>query len=139
MGAARADHSHLRAAVSGLAARAAAPVAPPARRRLPRLLLSPLRNPIWAQFLFHKLLRFLTPYCALAIGAWCLITTWPRLTAPLGTSLSAAAAALLCLLVLSADRAGRVRHMMGQAVLLQAAVLVATFKGLRGRWDVWQK
>ena len=102
-------------------------------------LLSPLRNPIWAQFLFHKLLRFLTPYCALAIGAWCLVTTWPRLTAPLGTSLSAAAAALLCLLVLSADRAGRVRHMMGQAVLLQAAVLVATFKGLRGRWDVWQK
>lgn len=102
-------------------------------------LLNPLRNPVWAQFVFHKLLRFLTPYGALAIGAWCLVTTWPRLTAPLGPSLSTAAAVLLCLLVLSTDRAGRVRHMMGQAVLLQAAVLVATFNGLRGRWDVWQK
>jgi len=102
-------------------------------------LLNPLRNPIWAQFLFHKLLRFLTPYAALGIGVWCLVTTWPKLTAPLGPSLSAAAAALLCLLFLSTDRAGRVRHVMGQAILLQAAVLVATFNGLRGRWDVWQK
>src|SRR5258707_14890653 len=35
---------------------------------LPQLLL-PRRNPIWLQFVFHKLLRLLTPYLLLAAAA----------------------------------------------------------------------
>ncbi|OLC38397.1 MAG: hypothetical protein AUH75_10900 [Gemmatimonadetes bacterium 13_1_40CM_4_65_7] len=102
-------------------------------------LLNPLRNPLWAEFLFHKLLRFLTPYCALVIGAWCLVTAWPFLTGPWAMRASPAAVAVLCVLGLGAVRAKAFRAMVAQACLLQAAVLVATFNGLRGRWDVWQR
>jgi cellulose synthase/poly-beta-1,6-N-acetylglucosamine synthase-like glycosyltransferase len=102
-------------------------------------LLNPLRNPLWTEFLFHKLLRFLTPYCALVIGAWCLVTAWPFLTGPWVTRPSPAALAALCVLGLGAASAKPLRTMVAQACLLQAAVMVATFNGLRGRWDVWQR
>jgi len=102
-------------------------------------LLSPVRNPLWAPFVFHKLLRFLTPYCALVIAAWCLVVTWPMVTGHWDTWLGPAAAGLLGVLVLRADRARQLRHVIAQAVLLQAAVVVATYNGLRGRWDVWSK
>ncbi len=102
-------------------------------------LLNPFRNPLWTEFLFHKLLRFLTPYCALVIGAWCLVTAWPYVTAPWGTRASPAAVAVLCVLGLGVARAKPFRAMVAQACLLQAAVMVATFNGLRGRWDVWRR
>jgi cellulose synthase/poly-beta-1,6-N-acetylglucosamine synthase-like glycosyltransferase len=102
-------------------------------------LLNPLRNPLWTEFLFHKLLRFLTPYCALVIGAWCLVTAWPFLTGPWATRPSPAAVAVLCVLGLGAASAKPLRTLVAQACLLQAAVMVATFNGLRGRWDVWQR
>ena len=101
-------------------------------------LLNPLRNRLWTQFVCHKLLRFLTPYCALVIGAWCLVTAWPMLTGHWGTWVGLGAA-LLGALALGAERAKQLRNMVAQACLLQAAVMVATFNGLRGRWDVWQK
>jgi cellulose synthase/poly-beta-1,6-N-acetylglucosamine synthase-like glycosyltransferase len=102
-------------------------------------LLNPVRNPLWTEFLFHKLLRFLTPYCAMVIGAWCLVTAWPFLTGPWATRPSPAAVAVLCVLGLGAARAKPLRALVAQACLLQAAVMVATFNGLRGRWDVWQR
>jgi len=102
-------------------------------------LLNPVRNPLWAPFVFHKLLRFLTPYCALVIAAWCLVVTWPMVTGHWDTWLGPAAAGLLGVLALRADRARQLRHVIAQAVLLQAAVVVATYNGLRGRWDVWSK
>jgi len=73
------------------------------------------------------------------IGAWCLAAAWPMLTGPRSKWLGVAAAALLCIVALSAERARQLRDLLAQAVLLQAAVMVATFNGLRGRWDVWQK
>ena len=101
-------------------------------------LLNPFRNPLWTEFLFHKLLRFLTPYCALVIGAWCAVTAWPLLTGPWATRPSPAALAVVCVLGLGAAWAKPLRAMVAQACLLQAAVMVATFNGLRGRWDVWR-
>jgi len=102
-------------------------------------LLSPVRNDIWLQFLFHKLLRFLTPYCTLAVGAWCLVAIWPMLTQHWSFWLGPAVAALLGVSLLSANRTRSLRNMVAETFLLSGAVMAATFHGLRGRWDVWQK
>ncbi|PYP25075.1 MAG: hypothetical protein DMD55_13310 [Gemmatimonadetes bacterium] len=102
-------------------------------------LLSPVRNDIWLQFLFHKLLRFLTPYCTLAVGAWCLVAIWPMLTQHWSFWLGPTVAALLGVSLLSANRTRSLRNMVAETFLLSGAVMAATFHGLRGRWDVWQK
>jgi cellulose synthase/poly-beta-1,6-N-acetylglucosamine synthase-like glycosyltransferase len=100
-------------------------------------LLNPLRNRLWTQFLFHKLLRFLTPYCAFVIGAWCLAKAGPIVTRYWSPWQGAAAVALVCVAAVMADRANQLRNLIAHALLLLAAVMVATFNGLRGRWDVW--
>jgi hypothetical protein len=100
-------------------------------------LLNPLRNRLWTQFLFHKLLRFLTPYCAVVIGAWCLAKAGPMVTRSWSPWQNAAAIALVCVAAAMADRAKQLRNLIVHALLLLAAVMVATFNGLRGRWDVW--
>src|SRR5205814_2287338 len=46
---------------------------------LPELLV-PHRNPIWPQFVIHKLLRLLTPYCLLGIAVWILVNARTLLT-----------------------------------------------------------
>ena len=42
-------------------------------------MLVPVRNPIWLQFLFHKLLRLLTPYIAILAALGALGVAWQRL------------------------------------------------------------
>ena len=102
-------------------------------------VLVPFRNPIWLQFLFHKLLRLLTPYWLLAILVWVGVAVWKaahnlpaHLTLLLGGVLLLAMAARPVLL-------RRVRNVLYQGTLLQFAVVAATFNGLTGRWDVWRK
>jgi hypothetical protein len=102
-------------------------------------LINPFRNDIWAQFLFHKLLRFLTPYCALVIGAWCVARTWPMVTSSGAFMWAGAAAVGLSLVMLGSHRTKRLGDAVLQMCVLQAAVLAATVNGLRGRWDVWHK
>ncbi|MHB1225679.1 MAG: glycosyltransferase [Gemmatimonadaceae bacterium] len=106
---------------------------------LPAVLV-PWRNPIWLQFVCHKLLRLLTPYLVLALGvalAWLAgvglwrLGGWPAL-------LATAAGVAIALLVLPAVRR-RVVRQLEWIVLLQAAAVVGTFNGLRGRWTVWQR
>jgi poly-beta-1,6-N-acetyl-D-glucosamine synthase len=102
---------------------------------LPGVLL-PIRNPIWAQFVFHKLLRLLTPYWMLAIAAWVGI-------AVLGTAsvqLLVASAAIVAVLGLVARGfAMRAVGAIREIALMQMAVVVATANGVRGRWNVWQQ
>jgi cellulose synthase/poly-beta-1,6-N-acetylglucosamine synthase-like glycosyltransferase len=98
-------------------------------------VLSPLRNPVWSQFVFHKLLRFLTPYLALVFlvsGGWMLLRSPARVAVWL--MLGAGLAAIL--LVPRARRAARTQLAWGFA--LQVSVIAATINGLRGRWDVWR-
>jgi hypothetical protein len=99
-------------------------------------LLVPIRNPIWGQFVCHKLLRLLTPYCVLAILVWGLVGVVGMLDD-----------AWMWALVLSALVAGTVaytpwtrsvRRALIEGALLQVAVIVAGFNGLRGQWDVWR-
>ena len=102
------------------------------------IVLNPLRNPIWVQFVCHKLLRLLTPYFLLlgVIGAaWIGIT---RLSA------DQLRLVLLPMLVVAAVALGvpRVRDAAKARLVwmfaLQGAVVVATVNGARGRWNVWQ-
>lgn len=99
-------------------------------------ILVPWRNPVWAQFLLHKLLRLLTPWLVLssilgllglAISSW----GWGVLLYPIGA----------CVIVLViAELLGVRRTILAYArwlLTMQAAVVVATLNGLTARWDVW--
>lgn len=104
---------------------------------LPGVLL-PHRNPIWAQFVFHKLLRLLNPYLCAVIAVWAAV----RIAGWLGDVGPAAflAAGIVVAALLAAPRIGRaVRSFAVEGVMMQAAVFVATINGLRGRWDVWSR
>jgi cellulose synthase/poly-beta-1,6-N-acetylglucosamine synthase-like glycosyltransferase len=102
-------------------------------------VLDPARNPIWLQFLCHKLLRLLTPYFALCVMVGVVGAVVAALVAsPAGEQLlmvAGLAALALCLI----PRARRmVAHQVAWAVALQSSVVVATVNGMRGRWDVWR-
>lgn len=102
-------------------------------------LLVPGRNPIWAQFVVHKLLRLLTPYLLLgvAVGLVGMTVVWLGATRfLLALSLAAVLGALV--LLVRAELRRRVRDLVLWGLTLQAAVVVATFNGIRGRWDVWR-
>jgi hypothetical protein len=106
---------------------------------MPELLL-PVRNPVWPQFLFHKLLRLLTPYWALGVLAWIAAMMLSRIASI--AVLPTLAAGLLC--VMGAAVASRrlaigrtARRAVHAGVLLQLAPVVAMMNGLRRRWNVW--
>jgi cellulose synthase/poly-beta-1,6-N-acetylglucosamine synthase-like glycosyltransferase len=105
---------------------------------LPSVLL-PWRNPIWLQFLCHKLLRLLTPYLALvlviALGGWMVASLWRAA----GWAGLFAAAALPALLLLHPGLRRRVIRQAEWVVLMQAAAMLAMANGVRGRWTVWQR
>ncbi len=105
---------------------------------LPSVLV-PVRNPIWVQFVCHKLLRLATPYGVLlfAIGAVGEIAI--RLGDRLPGALAAVAVAGIWIGFGKDAIATRLRRISVQFVSLQAAVLMATMNAVRGRWDVWQR
>jgi cellulose synthase/poly-beta-1,6-N-acetylglucosamine synthase-like glycosyltransferase len=104
---------------------------------LPDLLI-PSRNPIWLQFMFHKLLRFLTPYwfIGLAVSTGFMLLRWIE-TNPVVMSVP-----VFMLAIISAVRRAKVARLIRSAVvwglMLQAALVVATMNGLRRQWDVWR-
>lgn len=103
---------------------------------LPAVLV-PWRNPIWLQFVFHKLLRLATPYLLLAsvvaAAAWLSTSTgWGRSAEGLLVGVALAAGAAVAIAAVP-----RVRRAASMAIAMQGAVLRATLNGLRGDWDVW--
>lgn len=105
---------------------------------LPDVLL-PWRNPIWAQFVFHKLLRLFTPYLLMVMAVAVLIWVGrslgeadPRLAVGATVGVGVALA-----LLVAASR--RVREGLLMAAAMQAAMIRATVNGMRGRWDVWSR
>ena len=102
-------------------------------------VLNPVRNPVWVQFVCHKLLRLLTPYLAalVALGAawWvgaALVHAQSRI--PL-----IVAASLVGALLLLPSLRRRFATQVAWGIALQTSVVVATVNGLRGRWDVWRR
>jgi cellulose synthase/poly-beta-1,6-N-acetylglucosamine synthase-like glycosyltransferase len=102
-------------------------------------VLSPVRNPIWIQFVFHKLLRLLTPYLALCVVvgvAWTAVAV--LLLSPMrGRLLMLGGVVVLVLAVVPRIRRLLTRQ-IAWAVALQGSIVVATANGIRGRWDVWR-
>lgn len=103
---------------------------------LPELLV-PTRNPIWLQFLFHKLLRLLTPY-------WCIgLTTCAGVMALRWLEMRPVALGVpfFGLALLTAVRKAKVARILASTIIwgvtLQAALVVAAVNGLRRQWDVW--
>jgi cellulose synthase/poly-beta-1,6-N-acetylglucosamine synthase-like glycosyltransferase len=96
--------------------------------------LSPLRNPVWLQFVTHKLLRLLTPYWVLMCIAWAMTTVAQRV-GPVW--LLVATAAFVAVLQLRSRPFRALRSAVVSSILVQAAAVRATANGARGRWDVW--
>jgi hypothetical protein len=104
---------------------------------LPRLLV-PLRNPIWLQFVFHKLLRLLTPYWLIIVLAWGVAAALQRTGAYPAVAALGALALVVALLAPRARPFLIVRQAAVWGLVLQAAIVVATMNGFRRRWDVWR-
>ena len=96
--------------------------------------LSPLRNPVWVQFVTHKLLRLLTPYWLLVCVAWAIAAVTQRIG--LGWLL-ATTVAFVAVLQLRTRPFRALRSAVVSSILLQVATVRATANGARGRWDVW--
>jgi cellulose synthase/poly-beta-1,6-N-acetylglucosamine synthase-like glycosyltransferase len=101
---------------------------------LPETLL-PTRNPVWAQFVMHKLLRLLTPYWILVCVAWAVVAG-ARAVGPAWLLLGLAAFAAVLQLRSRPVRA--LRSAVVSSILIQVATVRATANGARGRWDVWR-
>lgn len=105
---------------------------------LPAVLV-PIRNPIWLQFVCHKLLRLLTPYFVFvallaAIGAGAVsLATRPNDSAPLLAALALGAPVVIWVV------SRRARAAVALGLAMQLAVVRATWNGLRGDWDVWRR
>jgi cellulose synthase/poly-beta-1,6-N-acetylglucosamine synthase-like glycosyltransferase len=101
-------------------------------------VVAPWRNPIWVQFVCHKLLRLQTPYAVLLIGAWLAWEGW-RLAGPRAPLLLGVVAIGALWMLAGRDAiARRLRGIAAQVASLQAATVVACVNGVRGRWDVWK-
>jgi hypothetical protein len=104
---------------------------------MPQLLL-PVRNPVWLQFVCHKLLRLLTPWlvllAAIGFGGWMLQSGGARLLL-----WGVVAIVAMALLAAALGHWPRLRAGARWFVLMQAAIVMATVNGLTGRWDVWNR
>ena len=101
-------------------------------------VLNPLRNPVWLQFIFHKLLRLATPYLVTIVAVDALWAIGRRLLSADAT-IPLVALMVLCVTALTFSRVRRTvaRH-LAWGFALQASVVVAMVNGFRGRWDVWR-
>ena len=99
-------------------------------------ILNPLLNPIWLQFVFHKLMRLASPLLLLAMIPALLVAATRvhrQLRPDAAFSLwVTVAVALLALLLLP-----RGRSVLREFFSMNLAVLRAISRGLRGDWDVW--
>lgn len=95
-------------------------------------LLSPFRNPVWPQFVVHKLLRLLTPYLLLVLAFGIL----DALAGSIGLLAAAALAGVPLAIACIPHRTG-LPHLLREALLMQTAAVVAAANGARGKWEVW--
>ena len=104
---------------------------------MPQLLV-PIRNPVWLQFVCHKLLRLLTPWllllAAIGFGGWMLQSAGARLLL-----WGVVAMVAVALLAAALGQWPRFRAAARWFILMQAAIVMATVNGLTGRWDVWNR
>ncbi len=102
------------------------------------VLLVPGRNPIWMQFISHKVLRLLTPWLIIAVGIGCAGVLWSRVPEDvLPMLLVGLLIGFVAVLLMPSSRVATIRAVTW-GWSLQVAVVEATVNGLRGRWNVWR-
>ncbi|MEO7361144.1 MAG: glycosyltransferase [Gemmatimonadaceae bacterium] len=101
-------------------------------------LLSIRRNPIYLQFVAHKLLRLLTPVFAVIFGLSLLWLSAEWLLRATLTERLAVVGAVLAVLIVPGTRR-RILALARWMVSLQVATTRAVLNGLTGRWSVWSK
>jgi cellulose synthase/poly-beta-1,6-N-acetylglucosamine synthase-like glycosyltransferase len=105
---------------------------------MPAVLL-PWRNPVWIQFVCHKLLRLATPYAVAGLCLGLLGVAFSARPAIGWTLLSAGLLFALVALVWRQGLGGRLRHGLEWMLSMQGAIMVATWHGIRGDWHVWKR
>jgi hypothetical protein len=107
-------------------------------RHRPRVLL-PWRNPVWSQFVFHKLMRIATPFLLVAgaIGMFTVVMS-QQLPWLIWIGLCGLVGLLAIGALLAPARSRRWLANIAWALLLLCAPLVAVWNATRGRWDVWR-
>ena len=101
-------------------------------------LLSIRRNPIYPQFVAHKLLRLLTPAFAVIFGASVLWLCAEWLLRATAAERWIVVSVVLALLIVPGTRR-RILALIWWVVSLQVATARAVLNGLTGRWGVWSK
>jgi cellulose synthase/poly-beta-1,6-N-acetylglucosamine synthase-like glycosyltransferase len=94
----------------------------------------PFRNPVWLQFVAHKLLRLLTPYWLLVCLAWFVVAVAQRIGV---IWFAAGCIAFAAALQLRSRPFRMLRSAVISSVLIQVATVRATANGARKQWDVW--
>jgi cellulose synthase/poly-beta-1,6-N-acetylglucosamine synthase-like glycosyltransferase len=98
----------------------------------------PFRNPIWLQFMSHKLLRLLTPWLAMSLALGTTAFVVERVASDaLPLVLALLTTGVLFVLLRPASRGVAIR-VVEWGWSLQWALVEATMNGMRGRWDVWR-
>ncbi|HSE53919.1 MAG TPA: glycosyltransferase [Gemmatimonadales bacterium] len=105
---------------------------------MPAVLL-PWRNPVWIQFVCHKLLRLATPYALAGLGLGVLGAAFSARPAMGWALLAALLLPGFVALVWRNGLGGRLRHGLEWVLSMQGAILVATWHGIRGEWNVWKR
>jgi cellulose synthase/poly-beta-1,6-N-acetylglucosamine synthase-like glycosyltransferase len=100
-------------------------------------VLSPRRNPVWPQFVLHKLARFLTPVAATTLLLASMFGVVQLASHGLHASLLAAVLAVVLLTAVWPRLRRLVSSTLRWSVQMQRAMVEAAFNGARGHWKVW--
>ncbi len=104
---------------------------------LPSVLL-PTRNPVWIQFVLHKLARFLTPFACLTLAVALVVELVQSVPAGDMARHGPPAMVLAAIILLVPRLRSQATRLTLWSVRMQAALVAATFNGFRSRWSVWQ-
>ena len=99
-------------------------------------VLVPWRNRAWAPFVLHKIARLLTPWLGVAFAG---SITWMLLRWSSWREIAAAIVAIVLglALVWAMGLGRRLAAYAWWLIVMQAAIVVATYYGLIGNWHVW--
>ncbi len=100
-------------------------------------VLVPFRNPIWLQFVSHKLLRLLTPWLLMLLAFGLSGQVLGGMTQDSMPMLVAVVGTLAVLVLVWPKTRTRIVGLAAWVWSLQVALVEATLNGVRGRWNVW--
>jgi hypothetical protein len=101
-------------------------------------VLVPFRNPIWLQFVSHKLLRLMTPWLLMVLAIGVSGVLLERIGSIAMLQLLGVVAVGAVLVLIWPTTRGKAVRAVEWGWSMQVALMQATVNGVRGRWDVWR-